>query len=33
LAGIASIATLIGQHFPAPDNRVNELPDAPLVLS
>ena len=33
LAGIASIASVMGQHFPAQDKRTNELPDTPVVLT
>lgn len=33
LTGIASIAKVIGQHFPAQDKRTNELPDTPVVLT
>jgi uncharacterized membrane protein len=33
LTGIASIANVIGQHFPAQEKRINELPDAPVVLT
>ena len=33
LTGIASIAKVIGQHFPAQDKRTNELPDIPVVLT
>lgn len=33
LTGIAAIAEVIGQHFPAQDKRTNELPDTPIVLT
>ena len=33
LAGIAAIANVISQHFPAQHKRSNELPDAPVVLT
>lgn len=33
LTGVASIAQVIGQHFPAQGKRTNELPDAPVVLT
>jgi uncharacterized membrane protein len=33
LAGIAAIAKVIGQHFPANEKHINELPNAPLVLT
>lgn len=33
LTGIAAIANVIGQHFPAQEKRKNELPDAPVVLT
>lgn len=33
LQGIAALANLIGAHFPAQGPRVNELPDAPVLLT
>ena len=33
VTGIASIAKVIGQHFPAQGKRTNELPDTPVVLT
>lgn len=33
LTGIASIANVMGQHFSAQGKRINELPDAPVVLT
>lgn len=33
LTGIAAIANVIGEHFPAQEKRKNELPDAPVVLT
>ncbi len=33
LVGIASIARVMGQHFPAQKKRTNDLPDAPVVLT
>lgn len=33
LTGIAAIANVIGQHFPAQEKRNNELPDTPVVLT
>lgn len=33
LTGIAAIAQVIGQHFPAQGKRTNELPDTPIVLT
>ena len=33
LAGIAAIANVISQHFPALEKRKNELPDAPVILT
>lgn len=33
LSGITAVANVIGQHFPATNKRINELPDAPVVLT
>ena len=33
LAGIAAIAKVISQHFPANEKHINELPNAPVVLT
>jgi hypothetical protein len=33
LRGIASIADVIGQNFSVQDKRMNELPDAPVILT
>jgi uncharacterized membrane protein YgcG len=33
LTGIAAIANVIGQHFPAQEKRTNELPDVPVLLT
>jgi uncharacterized membrane protein len=33
LTGIAAIANVIGQHFPAQEKHKNELPDSPVVLT
>lgn len=33
VSGIAAVATVIGQHFPAQEKRTNELPDIPVLLT
>lgn len=33
LTGIAALAKIISQHFPAQEKRTNELPDAPVLLT
>lgn len=32
VAGIQAVAAILARHFPGSPNRVNELPDAPLIL-